>query len=70
MKCAMSLFQRTSLASIVDITNFFTCILWLIPFLNGDRDVVPNNHSALIYKYSRVLFWSNRFAIFIDFVDA
>ena len=39
---------------IADITSFFTSILWLEPFFNGDRDVVPNNHSTLIYKHPRV----------------
>ena len=49
--------------------GFFTGFLWLIPFLDGDRQVVPNKHPALIYKHPPVLLWSNRFTIIIYFFD-
>src|SRR3954469_7828597 len=41
----------------------------MIPFLDGDRQVVPNKHPALIYKHPPVLLWSNRFTIIIYFFD-
>jgi hypothetical protein len=59
MKFAMSFFQRSFFGSNVDKTSSNTCHLWLIPFLNGDRDGVPNNHSALIYKFCHVLFFGS-----------
>ena len=36
--------------SLVDKTETKTWLLWLLPFLDGDRDVVSNNDSALVDK--------------------
>ena len=39
-----------------------SCLLWLIPLLDGDRDVVSNNGSALVDKLGGVLLWLQRLA--------
>ena len=44
-------------------------IPWLIPFSDGDRDVVPNNNTALLHKFFSDINWSNGFAVGSDFFD-
>ena len=41
--------------SLIDKSETKTCLLWLIPLLDGDRDVVSNNGSALADKLGGVL---------------
>ena len=42
-------------SSLVNKSETKTCLLWLIPLLEGDRDVVSNNGSALVDKLGGVL---------------
>jgi hypothetical protein len=63
------LITKQTFGPLDDITNSLYLSFWLIPFSNGDCDVVPNNHSTLIYKCSGVRFGSKGFAIFSDLAD-
>ena len=41
---------KVAFGYIIDIMTWFSVSLRLVPFSNGDRDAVPNKHSALTYK--------------------
>jgi len=55
--------------SLVDKSETNTCLLWLMPFLDGDRDVVSNNDSALVDELGIMLFWLQRPAGCTDNID-
>src|SRR3989337_2652085 len=44
-------------------------VLLVIPFLDADRDAIPNNNSTLMYKFVCGPLGSNRLAIWSDFFD-
>src|SRR3989337_552866 len=54
--------------SVLDI-RYFRVVLTLIPLHDADRDAVPNNNSALMYKCVLGPLGSNCLAIFCDFCD-
>ena len=55
------LFEAIFFCSLIDKSETSnSCLLWLIPLLDGDRDVVSNNGSALVDKLGGVLAWLQR----------
>ena len=63
------LFEAIFFCSLLDKTETNTCLLWLIPLLDGDRDVVSNNGSALVDKLGGVLLGLQRLAGCTDNLD-
>ena len=56
------LLEAIFFCSLIDKSETKTCLLWLMPLLEGDRDVVSNNGSALVDKLGGVLLGLQRLA--------